>query len=83
MFPTQIRSIALQVGAVFTALAVVVSPLVEGFLAEMEISMISTFCVSCVIITMLSYKMPETFKIIPPEIIKELQYEDKIWNEKL
>lgn len=83
MFPTQIRSIALQVGAVFTALAIVVSPLIEGFMAEMKVSMISTFCVSCVIITLLSFKMPETFKVIAPEIIKELQYEDKIWNEKL
>jgi hypothetical protein len=69
MFPTQIRSLAIQFTSSICLLAVVVSPLVQSYFKAKGISMIITFTISCILIILGAIKMPETYNIPPPEII--------------
>jgi hypothetical protein len=58
MFPTQIRSIALQVTVGFCTLAIVISPIIQKFFEANGISMIVTFGVCCFLIIITTLLMP-------------------------
>jgi hypothetical protein len=69
MFPTQVRSLALQFTSSIFTLAIVITPYVQSFFKAKGYSIIITFTVSCVMVILAWIKMPETFNKIPPEII--------------
>jgi hypothetical protein len=69
MFPTQIRSLALQFTSSIFTLAIVITPHVQSFFKAQGYSIFITFTVSCIMIILAWIKMPETFNTIPPEII--------------
>jgi hypothetical protein len=55
-------------------LAVVVVPELVSLAEGVGVSIVFTFAVSCLLVFAFMLKMPETFGVPPPEMIKELKY---------
>lgn len=69
MFPTQIRSLALQFTSSICTVAIIMAPHVQSFFKAQGFSIIITFSISCILIILVLIKMPETYNLTPPEII--------------
>jgi len=66
MFPTQIRSLALQITAVASYTAVVITPPIQELCDIMDISIIFTFSLACLLMILFTIKIPETYGLAPP-----------------
>jgi hypothetical protein len=69
MFPTQIRSLAIQFTSSICTVAIIMAPYIQSFFKAQGFSIFITFTVSCIMIILAAIKMPETFNTTPPEII--------------
>lgn len=69
MFPTQIRSLAMQFTSSICTVAVIMTPPIQTFFKAKGVSIIITFSISCLLIILATIKMPETYNTTPPEII--------------
>ena len=78
MFPTQVRGQAVQMISIFGLLAIISQPMIQTLFEGHGISMIFSFCIACMVILVVNTQNYETLNIPPPEIIEELQYEEKV-----
>jgi hypothetical protein len=72
VFPNQIRPLGLQATAIASYSAVVITPYIMSWCRQAGVSIIVVFALSCVLVIVAMIKMPETYGIPPPEMIKEL-----------
>jgi len=70
MFPTQIRSIALQILGIANNTTAVITPSIKSFFESVGVSIITTFVAACFLVMLFTMQISETLGKMAPEMIE-------------